>query len=398
MKSSLSPIFTHAAASSKPDLLSWLERGIAEPDESGDLTEFLVAPLQFKGADRRQSQAMGRQDSPRTGIAGNAPHSLRRRHPRPRRTASFCATGVQNRRRRIVLLTGTTQLSAGNGMACTSAMKFARASMSGMPSGTRSLKLLERPMNKSSTPLPRQGRTICSSCPHRGSQPSCAASHLNSKTRASLVRTSALRNLSSALRMRIPISVTQGGQISRSLGNAVHKLLEELARLRTTLDWDSALIALEKHPSRALPHRSVPQAFHCLQAENVTAQAFDLRSQCRARCPSASGFSRRTPKPSANPAGPVSSAVICASCASTDSSAPASNHCSPATTPSGSSTTRRRTTRNSTRHRRCRHSAPPSHRNSQMYADVLRNLHSSDLQLRAGLYYPRMSLFDWWEI
>ena len=34
----------------------------------------------------------------------------------------------------------------------------------------------------------------------------------------------------------------------------------------------------------------------------------------------------------------------------------------------------------------------------QMYAAVLRNLHGSDLQLRAGLYYPRMSLFDWWEV
>ena len=33
-----------------------------------------------------------------------------------------------------------------------------------------------------------------------------------------------------------------------------------------------------------------------------------------------------------------------------------------------------------------------------MYADVLRNVNGPDLQLRAGLYYPRMSLFDWWEI
>ena len=42
--------------SSRPDLLSWFERGIDEPDESGDLTEFLVAPLQFKGADRGKAK------------------------------------------------------------------------------------------------------------------------------------------------------------------------------------------------------------------------------------------------------------------------------------------------------------------------------------------------------
>jgi ATP-dependent exoDNAse (exonuclease V) beta subunit len=34
----------------------------------------------------------------------------------------------------------------------------------------------------------------------------------------------------------------------------------------------------------------------------------------------------------------------------------------------------------------------------QMYAAVLRNLHGPELAIRAGLYYPRMSLFDWWEI
>jgi hypothetical protein len=31
------------------------------------------------------------------------------------------------------------------------------------------------------------------------------------------------------------------------------------------------------------------------------------------------------------------------------------------------------------------------------YAQVLRNLHGDDAILRAGLYYPRMQLFDWWE-
>ena len=34
----------------------------------------------------------------------------------------------------------------------------------------------------------------------------------------------------------------------------------------------------------------------------------------------------------------------------------------------------------------------------EMYATILRPLHQSDTPIRAGLYYPRMSLFDWWEI
>ena len=33
----------------------------------------------------------------------------------------------------------------------------------------------------------------------------------------------------------------------------------------------------------------------------------------------------------------------------------------------------------------------------EAYAQVPRNLHGSSAPVRAGLYYPRMLLFDWWE-
>jgi ATP-dependent exoDNAse (exonuclease V) beta subunit len=34
----------------------------------------------------------------------------------------------------------------------------------------------------------------------------------------------------------------------------------------------------------------------------------------------------------------------------------------------------------------------------EAYAEVLRNLHGADTTIRAGLYYPRMSILDWWEV
>ncbi len=34
----------------------------------------------------------------------------------------------------------------------------------------------------------------------------------------------------------------------------------------------------------------------------------------------------------------------------------------------------------------------------EAYAAILRNLHSVDLPIRAGLYYPRMVSLDWWEL
>ena len=39
------------------ELLAWMERGLAEPEESGEVTEFLVAPIQSKGADRGKAKA-----------------------------------------------------------------------------------------------------------------------------------------------------------------------------------------------------------------------------------------------------------------------------------------------------------------------------------------------------
>ena len=40
----------------KPRMLTWLERGLDEPDDSGEITEFLVAPFQPKGADRGKAK------------------------------------------------------------------------------------------------------------------------------------------------------------------------------------------------------------------------------------------------------------------------------------------------------------------------------------------------------
>jgi hypothetical protein len=38
-------------------MLSWLERGLAQPGESGEITEFLIAPFQRKGEDRGSAKA-----------------------------------------------------------------------------------------------------------------------------------------------------------------------------------------------------------------------------------------------------------------------------------------------------------------------------------------------------
>ena len=49
-----------------------------------------------------------------------------------------------------------------------------------------------------------------------------------------------------------PYQRHEGGLLSRALGNAVHKLLEELARLRRTHEWPAARAALERFRPRIL--------------------------------------------------------------------------------------------------------------------------------------------------
>jgi ATP-dependent exoDNAse (exonuclease V) beta subunit len=34
----------------------------------------------------------------------------------------------------------------------------------------------------------------------------------------------------------------------------------------------------------------------------------------------------------------------------------------------------------------------------EAYAAVLRNLRGAEIRLCGGLYYPRMALFDWWQM
>jgi hypothetical protein len=187
-----------------------------------------------------------------------------------------------------------------------------------------------------------------------------------------------------------------GGQLSRALGNAVHKLLEELANLRTTLDWDAALAELEYLRPRI--NASVRSAgVSPASAENVTAQAFacalsaarDVHGQwilsSHAESVSESGWAGsvngnmrtvrvdRLFRAGLEPLQPGNQALWIIDYKTAHADIVDASSTLPA----------------------FRSAFAPQ---LQMYAAVLRNLHGPELQLRAGLYYPRMSLFDWWEI
>ncbi len=188
----------------------------------------------------------------------------------------------------------------------------------------------------------------------------------------------------------------EGGLLSRALGTAVHAFLEELARLRTTQDWNSARTALKLFEPRIAAQvraSGVEQA----QAARIAEQALQFAlnastdpigqwilsphveadSEARWAGVVAGNLSkvrvdrvfRAGPTPASD--GDDCWWIVDYKTAHADNLDPAA--------------------------------ALPVLRKIfapqlEAYATILRNLRGAGLPIRAGLYYPRMQLLDWWEI
>ena len=191
----------------------------------------------------------------------------------------------------------------------------------------------------------------------------------------------------------------EGGLLSRALGTAVHTLLEELARLRAKLDWKdtrSALRALEPRIAAQVRAVGVEQ----LQASKIASEALQMALKAShepigswilsPHAASASevawagvvaGYLRSVRVDRVFRAGPAPCAKGDDCWWIIDYKTTHASNLDPA-------------------------QALPVLRELyapqlEAYAGILRNLHSGntpDCSIRAGLYYPRLSLLDWWEI
>jgi ATP-dependent exoDNAse (exonuclease V) beta subunit len=188
----------------------------------------------------------------------------------------------------------------------------------------------------------------------------------------------------------------EGGLLSRALGSAVHALLEELSRLRATNDWTAARAALQQfEPRIAAQVRAA--GIEQSKAAGIAAQALQLALNA-SRSPQAQWI--LSPHPGA--ASEVRWAGVVAGSLRTvrvdrvfragfdpmsegqnawwivDYKTAHADNLDPAT------------------------EMPKLHSlfapQIEAYAQVLRNLRGQDAVIRAGLYYPRMVLLDWWEL
>jgi ATP-dependent exoDNAse (exonuclease V) beta subunit len=186
----------------------------------------------------------------------------------------------------------------------------------------------------------------------------------------------------------------EGGLHSRILGNAVHKLLEHLSRLRTTLDWDASRAALEQTRPRivaSIRTSGIPK----VDADKIAARAFDSAIQASHNTHGQWILSPRLEGGTeAGWAGMISGNLH---------QIRVDRIFRAGLTPLEAGDDALWIIDYKTAHvDKLDASTLPELRKTfapqlQMYATVLRNLRGAATPIRAGLYYPLMSIFDWWE-
>jgi ATP-dependent exoDNAse (exonuclease V) beta subunit len=217
-------------------MLAWLERGLEQPEGSGEITEFLIAPFQRKGYERgsakawvdrvyheRESQEMRRILYVAATRARAEVHFFAR--PTCRRDAdgslslaepvnSLLATAWPGVVEEVRARFEEWKAGAGEGLVEGEGLAIAAA-------GESNLLVMARPVR------PTLMRRLAADF-----RPAPAKSAGLESTGFSTVSQGKL------------YSRHEGGLLSRALGTAVHTLLEELARLRVKMDWESTRLAL----------------------------------------------------------------------------------------------------------------------------------------------------------
>ena len=372
-------------------MLSWLERGLAEPDESGEVTEFLVAPFQSKGDGQgkarewverayheREKQEMRRLLYVAATRAREELHLFARPSYKEQADGSLALVAPSG----SLLATAwpALQVEIGQRFANWVAERVASPpqpvmidslAASGeagnvivMPSPARPVRLRRLPPDYCAPQQPLVQPPVAESIPG---------------------------DVSAQLYAR-----HEGGMLSRALGNAVHSLLEQLAGLRASLDWNEAraqLLRLE--PRIAAESRALGLGSD--QAGDVAARALHHALDASA---DANGAWILSPHPQAASEARWTGVI--------DGQLRAVRvdrvfQAGPAPQSEGDDcwwivdykTAHPHGVLSEVALRDLRRLFAPQ---LQAYAEVLRKLHPESKPIRAALYYPLMQVLDWWEI
>jgi len=369
-------------------LLSWLERGLTEPGESGKVTEFLVAPVQPKGRQRgkakewvdrvygeRESQEMRRILYVAATRAREALHLFAR--PKYKRN--------QDGSLELVKPSKSLLATAWPAVAERVASRFDEWKRS-VSSRTEEIVVSELAASEETNVVVMPRPSVPTFVRRLPANFEIDSSIIPPVTREPFAVGGSAK----------PYQRHEGGPLSRALGSAVHRLLEELANLRASRDWEDALAVLPSLEPRILAQiraAGIPPA----KAVSIAARAMKFAQNSandpigrwilspRAEAESEAGWAgivggglHQVRVDRVFRAGPVPLSVSDDTWWVIDFKTAHAEGVDPA-------------------------SSLPVFRAAfapqlEMYSAILRNLHGQSMSLRAGLYYPRMSLLDWWAV
>jgi ATP-dependent exoDNAse (exonuclease V) beta subunit len=393
------PELQAATKRGKREMLSWFERGLAEPDESGEITEFLIAPLQSKGQDRGEAKAW-------------VDRVYRERERQEDRRILYVAA-TRAREELHLFARPACKEEDGDFTLAEPAESLLRTAWPALEEEVRA-RFEEWKASKRASHAPEVGETL-----------SIAASgESNLLLMPSLVRPTLLRRLpadfaagdsrGSDARTGAAVPATEsdivgidgapallysrheGGLASRALGTAVHSLLEELARLRKELDWENARSALKSFEARvAAEVRAV--GIDRPEAVRIAAEALQLALKAT-HDPLGSWI--LSPHPGAASeegwAGVVHGGLrfvrvdrVFKADATPGSEGDECWWIVDYKTAHGGEAEPAK-------------AIPELHAlfapQLEAYGQILRNLHGLETRVIAGLFYPRMAALDWWEL
>jgi ATP-dependent exoDNAse (exonuclease V) beta subunit len=379
-------------------MLSWLERGLAEPDESGEITEFLVAPFQRKGNDR--------------GEAKTWVDRVYRERERQETRRTLYVAATRARKQLHIFARPTCKLENGSFTLASPAESLLATAWPALEDEIQTR--FEQWKADRTTSEPQTEGEI---------ESIAATAATNLLVMPSTIRPTLLRRLppeygtaaSQATKSRLGTSAAtdsaisgiagafeplfarhEGGLLSRALGTAVHRLLEQLARLRTSLDWEAARSALRSFEPRIAAHvRS--SGLDRLQAAKIAAQALQVALSASHDL---AGSWLLSPHPGAASeaawAGVVNGRLrsVRVDRVYRAGSAPGSD---------GENYWWIIDYKSAQAEEIDPASALPQLRalfapQVEAYGELLRNLHGPETRVFAGLYYPLMLVLDWWEL
>ena len=244
-------------------MLSWLERGLAQPDESGEITEFLIAPFQRKGEERGSAKVWVDQ-------------VYRARELQETRRILYVAA-TRAREELHLFARPTCREKDGELVLAEPSNSLLATAWPGLEEEVRARfeewkarRTAEESHEDQIESIAAAGDLLVMPSPIRPTLLRRLPLHVSRPFEESAYAISSSTAGAAKFYTR-----HEGGLLSRALGTAVHSLLEELARLRATLDWEAARAGLRGlEPRIAAQVRAV--GVEPTQAARISAEALQI--------------------------------------------------------------------------------------------------------------------------